>query len=523
MYRRTFLGAALAGLYAAHSRAWAQAGMDMHHGHGMPHGAAMGHGMAMDHGAMGQGAMDAAAQAAPRRVVPLPQGQPLRELPRLANASAEPGVFEATLTAAPAVVHYAPGLSTPVLAYNGASPGPLIEAYEGDRVAITFANRIPGQDSTVHWHGMPVPADQDGNPMDAVASGADRPYRFTLPAGSAATYWYHPHPHGRTAEQVYRGLAGVFIVRSRHDPIPAEYGDTVLMFTDLRLAEDGTHAPPTEADAMNGRIGDHVLVNGQKQPVMDAVAGARRRLRLINATNARYLRLAFEGATMTLVGSDGGLLEKPVDAAELLLAPAERAEVVVTFPVAGPAALRTLDYDSGWMGPGRPRSAGLTLLDVQVAAAFVAPKMSPVPATLRAIAPLSKPVRQRRFVFTETMSHGPHGMAMQFLINGAAFDMKRIDVTMQAGQVEQWEIENQADMDHPFHVHGVQFQVTARRRGGGAFQPEPWRTWKDTVNVPHGEAVRISLRQDTPGLRMYHCHILEHEDQGMMGMVKVEG
>lgn len=514
MHRRTFLAAALAALFT--QRVQAQ-GMDRHQGQGMQHGGhgGMNHGMPMHTGAM-------PADGAPRKVVDLPQGQPLRELPRLANASSEPGVFKATLTAAPAMAHFAPDLPTPVLAYNGASPGPLIEAYEGDRIDITFANRIPGQDSTIHWHGMPVPSDQDGNPMDAVASGGDRAYRFTLPADSAASYWYHPHPHGRTAEQVYRGLAGVFLVRSRKDPIPAEYGDTVLMFTDLRLAEDGAHAPPTDADAMNGRIGDHVLVNGQKQPVMEAVAGTRRRLRLFNATNARYLRLVFEGAAMTRVGSDGGLLEKPVDATELLLAPAERAEIVVTFPHAGQAALRTLEYDSGWMGPDRPQSAGLTLLDVQVAAALVAPKVPPLPATLRAIARLGQPVERRRFVFTETMSHGPQGMAMQFLINGAAFDMKRVDVTMRAGQVEQWEIENQADMDHPFHVHGVQFQVTARRRGNGAFQPEPWLAWKDTVNVPPGETVRILLRQDAPGLRMYHCHILEHEDQGMMGIVEVK-
>jgi len=511
MFRRSFLVAGLAAL--AQPRAWAQAGMDMRHGHGMSHDTSMPGMGPGQHG--GHDAMPAPDGPA------LMQGERLRELPRLVNTASEPGVFRATLTAAPAIQHFAPGLATPMLAYNGVCPGPLIEAYEGDRVEITFANRIPGQDSTIHWHGMPVPASQDGNPMDAVASGAQRQYRFTLPSDSAASYWYHPHPHGHTAEQVYRGLAGAFVVRSRRDPIPAEYGDTTLMFSDLRLAPDGTHAPSTPADAMNGRIGAHVLVNGQKQPVMDAVAGSMRRLRLYNATNARHLRLVFDGATMIWVGTDGGLLQQPVQVDELLLAPAERAEVVVSFAHAGRAALRTRAYDAGWMGPGRPASTDLTLLDIQVAAPLVAPDMPPLPATLRPISALGQPAATRRFVLSESMSHGPGGMAMRFMINGQTFAARRVDVTMQAGQVEQWEIENRADMDHPFHVHGVQFQVIARRRGEAGYVPEPRLSWKDTVNVARGETVRLVLRQDMPGLRMYHCHILEHEDLGMMGIVQV--
>ncbi|TKB23775.1 MAG: multicopper oxidase family protein, partial [Mesorhizobium sp.] len=148
--------------------------------------------------------------------------------------------FRANLMAEPAIVRFAEGLDTPILGYNGMSPGPLIEVTEGDRVEIVFTNQIPEETSTIHWHGMPVPADQDGNPMDPVATGTERTYNFELPEGSAGSYWYHPHPHGKTAEQVYRGLAGAFVVKPKADPIPAEYGDTVLVFTDLRLAADGT-------------------------------------------------------------------------------------------------------------------------------------------------------------------------------------------------------------------------------------------------------------------------------------------
>lgn len=451
----------------------------------------------------------------------LPERAPLRELPRLANRSRQPGVFEAELAAGPASTRFAPGLETPILAYNGIAPGPVIEVFEGDRVSITFRNRLPDQESTIHWHGLPVPADQDGNPMSPVLAGAEQTYSFELPEGSAGTYWYHPHPHGKTAEQVYRGLAGAFVVKAKDDPVPITYGDTLLVFTDLRLAADGAMPESTMADLMNGRIGDRVLVNGQKNPVLTVAQGEHRRLRLLNATNARFLRLSLAGAGITLIGSDGGLLETPVsDIDELFLAPAERLEIVARFDKPGTVALRTLAYDRGWMGPDRPEEAGMDLLTVQVSEDR-ASSQPPLPGKLRPIPDLGQPAVTRRFVFTETMSVGAGGMEMGFLINGAAFDMNRIDVVSKVGQVELWEIANQADMDHPFHLHGTQFQIVERESEGKATKPA-FRALKDTVNVRRGETVRILLRQDLPGPRMYHCHILEHEDLGMMGLVNVE-
>ncbi len=367
---------------------------------------------------------------------------------------------------------------------------------------------------------MPVPADQDGNPMDPVVTGTDRTYSFDLPEGSAGSYWYHPHPHGKTAEQVYRGLAGAFVVKPKADPIPAAYGDTVLVFTDLRLAADGTLPDNTMTDLMNGRVGDHVLVNGQKNPTLTVPLGTKRRFRFYNATNARFLRLSFGAAAMTIIGTDGGLLEAPVAAGDILLSPAERLELVVSLEKPGAATLTTLDYDRGWMGPGRPADAGLTLLTVNVSQTEADP-VPPLPDRLRPIAQLGAPAVRRRFVFTETMTMNASGMEMGFLINGAAFDMNRIDVIAKAGEVELWEIVNEADMDHPFHVHGTQFQVIEHERSGNISMPA-YRAWKDTVNVARGETVRLLLRQDRPGPRMYHCHILEHEQLGMMGIVDVQ-
>lgn len=453
-----------------------------------------------------------------REALRLAEGQPLRELPRLANQSTAAGVFRAKLSAAPATAQFVAGLDTPVLAYNGGNP--VIEAGEGDRIEIDFTNGIPGQPTTVHWHGMPVPANQDGNPMDPIASGGARTYAFELPQGSAASYWFHPHPHDHTPEQVYRGLAGIFLVKSKDDPVPAEYGDTVLMFTDVRLAADGTMPPSTMVDLMNGRVGDHVLVNGQKNPAMAVAAGEKRRLRLFNATNARFLRLRFDNAKMTVIGTDGGLIEAPVAVDELLLAPAERVELVVSFDTPGPARLTTLKYEHGWMGGGKPNEAGMTLLTANVADA-PAPVAPPLPARLRTIEPLGEPAVTRRFVLTESMAMGGSGMEMKFLINGSAFDMNRVDIVSTVGQVELWEIANQADMDHPFHVHGTQFQIVEHEMQGKVSKPR-YRAWKDTVNVAAGETVRILLRQDMPGPRMYHCHILEHEMLGMMGTVDVQ-
>ncbi|TIU33636.1 MAG: multicopper oxidase family protein [Mesorhizobium sp.] len=507
MHRRGFLAAGLATVLAG-SRALAQMKMDgMSNMDSMP-GMDMGGHAGHDMGAMGQGP------------VALPEGQPLRELPLLANEASRSGLFKARLTAEPATVRFVEDRDTPILAYNGTSPGPLIEAYEGDRIEIAFANRIEGEQSTIHWHGMPVPADQDGNPMDPVAAGADRVYAFELPEGSAGSYWYHPHPHGRTAEQVYRGLAGAFVVKAKADPVPAVYGDTVLLFTDLRLAADGSMPDSTMADQMNGRVGDHVLVNGQKNPRLSVAMGAKRRLRLYNATNARFLRLAFDGAAMTVIGSDGGLLEKPVAADEILLSPAERVELVVAFDRPGAATLTTLDYDRGWMGTGRPADAGLTLLTAAVSET-PGEAMPPLPERLRPIAPLGAPAVSRRLVFTETMTMNATSMGMGFLINGKAFDMGRVDIVAKAGETELWEIVNQADMDHPFHLHGMQFQVVEHERDGKVSKP-PYRAWKDTVNVARGETVRLLLRQERPGARMYHCHILEHEQLGMMGIVDVQ-
>ena len=454
-------------------------------------------------------------------VSPLTAGQPLADLARLSNTSSTPGVFEATLVAQRATKSMLSGTTTEFWSYNNEVPGPLIDVFEGDTVRIRLDNRL-SQETTVHWHGLPVPPAQDGNPMDPIAPGASRTYEFTLPVGSAGTYWYHPHPHEMTAEQVFRGMAGLLIVRSRTDPIPTAIEEKLLVISDLRLAADGTIPPNTPMDWQTGREGNYVLVNGQYQPVLTIKPGQSQRWRVLNATNARYLRLALTGHTLTLIGTDGGLLGSPVPGLdEILLAPAERVEVIVTANLssAASAVLRSLPYDRGGMGMMGSASTTIPLLTLNYTSAATA--AIALPGALNSIADLGVPTTTKRLVFSSGMGMGGMGGGMMsFLIDGKSFDPSRVDLTSRVNEIEQWTIENRSSMDHPFHLHGTQFQVVSRTRGGVTVA-EPFLAWRDTVNVAALETVVFKVVQRQLGRRMYHCHILEHESQGMMGVLEV--
>ncbi len=452
----------------------------------------------------------------------LTKGRPLAELSRLADASTTAGLFEATLVAERTNVALLPDTSTEFWSYNGKVPGPLIDVVEGDTVRIRLQNRLL-QETTVHWHGLPVPPDQDGNPMDPIPPGASRTYEFTLPVGSAGTYWYHPHTHEHTAEQVFRGMAGLFVVRSRTDPVPAEIAEKLLVISDLRLASDGSIPPNTAMDWQAGREGNFILVNGQHQPTLEIDPGQSQRWRILNASNARYLRLALDQHTLTQIGTDGGLLSAPVAGlSELLLAPGERVEVVVTASLAAGASsvLWSLPYDRGMMmGMGGGVGAPIPILTLNNSrnAAVVPPAL---PTALRSIVAFAEPTVRKRLLFTSGMDGMMGGGMMQFLIDGKSFDPNRVDLTSQVNEVEQWTAENRTGMDHPFHLHGTQFQVVSRTRGGATVL-EPFLAWRDVVNVAAFETVVFRVVQSQLGKRMYHCHILEHEDQGMMGVLDV--
>ena len=451
-------------------------------------------------------------------IVPAASAWPV--LPSLANTSPLAGEFTSVLTAAATTVNFVPGVATQILAYNGTTPGPVIDIFEGDRVAITFQNQLES-DSTVHWHGLPIPASQDGNPMDPVVPGATRVYDFTLPLGSAGTYWYHPHPHQTTAEQVFKGLAGIFLVRSRVDPLAALPERTVFI-TDLKLDANGQIPPNTATDLRNGREGNQLLVNGARVPVDSVDPGRTERWRVFNATNARYLRLVLDNATMQVAAHDGCTMTAPVSVSELLLAPAQRAEIIVRSTVLAhqKVVLRTVPYNRGAMVPISP---GVTLIELTTSTNPVVPALVPL-ATLPTLVPIGNPSRTQTVVLSD-MGMGTGAMmggAMgAFTINGKVFDPLRDDLTMSAGVPEEWIVRNDGMMDHPLHIHGTSFQLKSSNRLDIGSDPR-LGAFMDTVNLQPGEEIRIWLRIDTIGRRMFHCHILEHEAQGMMGIVNVQ-
>ncbi|HLA29733.1 MAG TPA: multicopper oxidase family protein [Pseudomonas sp.] len=458
--------------------------------------------------------MDHSLHAAPTLAAAdaLPRGAALRELPKLANRSQLPGEFKGELIAAPTQVELLAGQPTTFWAYNASLPGPLIEVREGDRVQIRFINQL-SQPSTIHWHGLPVPPEQDGNPHDPVPPGGERTYSFNLPKGCAGTYWYHPHPHGHTAEQVFRGLAGAFIVRAADDPL-AHISERHLLISDLKLNTDGSIPDNDGNDWMNGREGQFVLINGQHQPQIQLQGPER--WRIWNACSARYLKLNLGGHSFSLVGTDGGLIEQAQTLTEILLAPAERIEIIVQ-PAAQNrnVALNAQIYDRNKMGNVAAENV-ISLAQISLASG----QPAKLPARLRSIADLGPTSAQKRVVFSENMrmDNGQH--QMDFLVNGKAFDMQRVDLTSKLGEVELWEISNDSHMDHPFHIHGCQFQLIEHELNG-VKTPAPYRAWKDTVNLRPKETVRVKMAQPFKGLRMLHCHILEHENQGMMATLEV--
>jgi bilirubin oxidase len=429
------------------------------------------------------------------------------------DLSEDPRTVEIALVASPARLSLVPGKSTDAFAYNGRVPGPRLEIREGDRVVIHFRNDLPDS-TTVHWHGLHLPVTADGSPFHPVAPGESRDFEFTVRPGSAGTYWYHPHPHHRTGWQVAKGLYGAVIVRAADDPL-AHIPEKLLILADNRLLEDGSLDVPEPRthrwweDRENGREGDLLFVNGEVRPTLEIRRGEVQRWRIVNASAARIYRLAIPGHTFLHVGSDGGLFERPVERSEILIAGAERVEVLVrgTGAAGSEAVLQSLPYDR-YIPQTRPADWESTkeLLTLRYADAPPLPPVE-IPATLRPIPVLDTldATATRVMVLTQGM------------INGKIMDMARVDVETSLGATEIWQVENLVGMDHPFHLHGFQFQVIDRNG-----VPEPFRSWKDVVNVPEHETVRFIVRYDDyPGKWMFHCHILDHEDHGMMGVLEV--
>ena len=481
-----------------------------------------------------------------------PAGEPFTD-PPLAPSVRNGEVVDVAVDARVGASEVEDGAAT-LLTYGGGFVAPVIRARRGDLLRIHFTNSLPAVASTnllghprfvtnLHVHGLHVTpgTNPDGAAGDDVfrsvaAGGGSLDYEHDLslqPAGSMG--FYHPHMHGAVAEQIWGGMIGPIDVEDAPGSPLAGYETHLLVLKDVSLA-GGTPTPyDSIVDYVMGKEGDRVMVNGQVNPVLPIRPGQVQRWRIYNASTARFYRLSLEGHPLQVVGTDGGLLDKPYPVPELLLAPAERIDVLVkAAPGAGTSRLLALPYDRGGMGmmgggmggmpgPGGTTSVQVTLLTVERSGAAATDTL---PAVVNAAAKridldvASLP--RTRFVLGMMMGRGT--------INGVSFD-EMADGTVSAyqhdsrvGTYELWEIVNQTGMDHPWHQHVNSAQVVAASGTDPAFSAYAdlytrVPGLKDTVIVPRGGSVTLLVPVlDHAGRTVFHCHIVEHEDIGMMGV-----
>lgn len=452
------------------------------------------------------------------------------------------------LSAIAGETEFVAGALSSTLGFNRPYLGPVVRIRTGTEVAASVENRTEVPIS-VHWHGLLVPGEADGGPHHPILPGDS--WRPMLAVDQApATLWYHTHLHGETAPRVYAGLAGVLIVNDGKDPergLPATEGvdDFVLVLQDKRFNASGEAVyEPGDADLMHGFLGQAIAVNGQLAPVV-TVPAAIVRLRLLNASNARVFDFSFaDGRSIALIATDQGFLPQPVTLSRLRLAPGERVEVLVDFGEGGAATLMSEPHaeTTGMMPMGgmmhgmlpvpETFTAAFPVLDFTVDASLPA-TIRTMPATLDAAdAAIAQPVATRSFVLNDMgmmmggggmmgggMMGGTSGGAMLFGINGQPFDMSRLDLEVAVGTTERWLVGGQM-MGHPFHVHGVRFRVESEN--GRPPRPEN-SGWKDTVLVEGETALLVRFDHAAKAAKpfMIHCHILEHEDAGMMAQFAV--
>ena len=404
--------------------------------------------------------------------------------------------------------------STMTWGINGSFLGPTLRVRRGDRVEMTVRNDL-GEPTTLHWHGMHLPAAADGGPHQMVAPGGTWSPSWVVDQ-PAATLWYHPHPHGQTERHVYRGLAGMLIIDDDNESdldLPRRYGedDFPLIIQDKTFDKSGELLETHRYD--NGMLGDTILVNGAVAPIL-TVTAERTRLRILNASTARSYDIGFsDDREFTMIGSDGGLLRAPVALTRLHLTPGERAEIIVLCVPGEELTLRSHPHPQGLPAAIAHATGASDRLDILLIRAATALAPSPLLPVELAVLPSFDPPAEsawRRFELRN------------FRINGADMDPTRIDVTVEVDTIELWEVRNAHDKPHNFHIHDVQFQI---RNIDGQAPPAHLAGWKDTVYLPPRALLQLLMRfsdhTDRNMPYMYHCHLLWHEDNGMMGQFVV--
>jgi FtsP/CotA-like multicopper oxidase with cupredoxin domain len=501
---------------------------------------------------------------------------------------------ELRLTAKPAEVAILPRRPTRVWRYDatlvkgpastltpqpGSYLGPTIRVRTGQKVRVTFSHTLP-EPTIVHWHGLYVPAAMDGHPRLVIPGGRTYTYEFEV-ANRAGTYWYHPHHHDRTGPQVHSGLAGLFIVdddEAASAGLPAGDRELAWVLQDRRFDANNqfVYLGGMPMEAMNGFLGDRLLVNGRAFDEPLALEATTYRVRLLNGSNSRMYKLAWgDGTPLVAIGTDGGLLERPVTAPSLVLAPGERIELLLDLrerQVGTTLELRSLAFSGvelamgGGGGRGRgmggggipPNGAPWSVLRIRISgrgpSAFRMPERLSTYDRSWAPAGLARLTRRTRTI----------GFArMEWMFDGRVFEAEGVepDEIAKVNTSEVWEFANTGGgrggmvggrdrgqgrgrgngggpsgvgagmrVAHPIHLHGAQFRVLSRvvddtdRAGWTAMQHDRLDAgWKDTTVVMPGERVRFLVRfPQYTGLFLYHCHNLEHEDMGMMRNYRVD-
>jgi bilirubin oxidase len=443
-----------------------------------------------------------------------------------------------------------PNVMTPTWGINQTFLGGTLRARKGDNVHINVTNDLP-ETSTLHWHGVKLPAYADGGPHQPIQPSETWLSEYTIDQ-PAATLWYHSHQLHKTGEQVYNGLAGMFIVDDEQSELlnlPSAYGvdDFPVIIQDRDFNDDGSLNYLSRLDlekGLRGVKGEVMLVNGVITPTL-AVTKSLIRLRILNGSNARVYQLLFDdNRSFKVIASDGGLLEAPEVTQTIKLAPGERAEIVVDVIDGGmPQLLHRPGHDLmpnmkklsiiqkiGMAIFGNDEDVKSEFEIMQIDASKVTTSDASVPNQLTIHTDLSTHSIAMRRVMTLKMESGSPliflssailGSRDLMTINDKSMDINRIDERVKAGSVEVWEIRNKSRMLHPFHIHNVQFKIVSRL--GGLHDHE--KGFKDVVIVYPGERVEVIMKfpefrdENTP--YMYHCHILEHEDRGMMGQFVV--
>jgi FtsP/CotA-like multicopper oxidase with cupredoxin domain len=427
-----------------------------------------------------------------------------------------------TLTAQATVANLK-GTNTTVLGYQPNSfLGPSFRINRGNNVNILLQNNLSVH-TNIHWHGLKVPALMDGHPDQLVNVGGTFRYQFTVNQ-RAGLSWYHPHPHGMTGKQVFQGLAGLFIINDQEEAalnLPSGPYEIPLVIQDKRFTSIGITYSPTVEEMMVGYMGESIVVNGIYSPYTE-VTTRYYRIRILNGSNARLYNLAFNNNTdMIIIGNDGGLLKNPITVKEILIAPGERLDVIVNFSdvsVGSEIFLTSKEFGNGGDAQGKQ---SFRIMKFKVTA--VAIDTFVVPSILSDFNEVSSSsaIKTRLFEISDSMEHHSYlmndGMQMTHRINGKLFDNSRIDENVSANTNEIWVFDNSHGSEpHPMHLHGVFFQVWDRIGGRGTLIASE-NGWKDTVLIMPGERVRVMVPfENNTGKFVFHCHNLEHEDDGMM-------